>query len=54
MRSEEEIKAQLDLSWKLISEARMESDSRAEDAIHAHISALQWVLGIDQSKEIFF
>lgn len=54
MRSQEEIESQL---WKCrdtLNAAREEGLDLVEDSMRNYIEALQWVLLIDRSKDIFY
>lgn len=53
MRTQEEIEAQLEHRKQLLAEAQRDGLDFAEDALREQIVTLQWVLGIDQSENIF-
>lgn len=53
MRTEEEIQAQLEHRLELLDEAYAENNDLLVNVLREQITALQWVLGIDQSKDIW-
>jgi hypothetical protein len=53
MRSEVEIRNQLSKSMLLHQEAIDTGEQVLEGVVREHINTLQWVLGIDTSKEIY-
>lgn len=52
LRPQEEIEAQLEHRQELLTEAVEEGNAFLIDTLREQIITLQWVLGIDQSRDI--